>query len=98
MNPMTADRSLVNAAGQNPAQPAFGSTLARITSPAIGPLLAAALDEVDVGLALVDSDGRVLHLNHRAQQCLAEGVALGLRDGRVTAPQGDDAEIGRAHV
>ena len=58
---------------------------------AIGPLLAAALDEVDVGLALVYPEARTLHLNHRAQQCLADGAALALRDGRIAASRADDA-------
>lgn len=58
---------------------------------AIGPLLAAALDEVDVGLALVDPEARALHLNHRAQQCMADGAALALQEGRIAAPRREDA-------
>lgn len=64
---------------------------------AIAPLLAAALDEVDVGLALADPEARALHLNHRAQQCLANGMALTLRDGRIAAPDARDA-VALAHA
>lgn len=59
--------------------------------PAIGLLLAAALDEVDYGLALADPEARPLHLNHRAGQWLAEGGALALRDGRIAAQDTQDA-------
>lgn len=72
-----------------PVSTPYGPT--RFAPLAIGPLLAAALDEVDVGLALVDPDARALHLNHRAQECLADGTVLTLRDGRIAAPHGEDA-------
>ena len=61
------------------------------TVSAIGLLLAAALDEVDYGLALADPEARALHLNHRAGQWLAEGGALALRDGRIAAQDAQDA-------
>jgi DNA-binding CsgD family transcriptional regulator len=58
---------------------------------AIGPLLAAALDEVDYGMLLVDIDACALHLNHRADRMLTEGETLALRDGRVVAREAHDA-------
>ncbi len=61
------------------------------TALAIGPLLAAALDEVDYGMLLVDADARALHLNHRADRMLAEDETLALRDGRVVAREARDA-------
>lgn len=75
-----------------PAQAARpGLPLASRPVAAIGALLAAALDEVDVGLALADPEAHALHLNHRAQQCLADGSVLTLRDGRIGAPDPQDA-------
>jgi DNA-binding CsgD family transcriptional regulator len=54
-----------------------------------GDLLASALDEIDLGIALVDAAGRVLHSNHRARRRLGgvgplscEGSALRCADAR----------------
>lgn len=63
------------------------------SSRALGPLLAAALDEVDVGVALVDADARPLHLNHRAQATIACGTVLTLREGRIAAQVREDAPV-----
>ena len=79
------DVMLMNPPSHGPAQ------IDRRAVLAIGPLLAAALDEMDVGLALADPLARALHLNHRAQQCLADGAALTLRDGHIAAPDAQDA-------
>lgn len=89
--PTTALSAPPSMARQVPARAATAPALPHDAVPAIGPLLAAALDEVDVGLALVDADAQVLHTNHRAQQCLADGAVLSLRDGRIAARPGDDA-------
>lgn len=63
----------------------------------IGPLLAAALDHVDYGLALVDPEARALHLNHRARQTLAGGGALLLQGGRIVGVEAaDDVVLLRA--
>ena len=60
---------------------------------ALGPLLAAALDEIDVGVALVDAGARPLHLNHRAQAHIASGSVLTLREGRIAAQFWEDAPV-----
>lgn len=52
---------------------------------AITDLLARALDEVDVGVVLLDADAMALHVNHRARQLLGSGHALTLAGNRLTA-------------
>lgn len=54
--------------------PAAIAPAAPVVPVALRPLLAAALDEVDVGIALLDAQGGVLHLNHRARQWLEGGA------------------------
>lgn len=44
----------------------------------MGRLLACALDELDYGILLLDGQGQVLHLNHRARQMLEGTHALQL--------------------
>jgi DNA-binding CsgD family transcriptional regulator len=70
---------------------AMGAAPERDTRPAAGAtpittLLACALDEVDVGVLLLDADGRLLHANHSARHVLADDDhPLRLRDGRLAA-------------
>jgi DNA-binding CsgD family transcriptional regulator len=80
----------MNAMLMNPPSPVLAPPERR-EGVAIGPLLAAALDELDYGLALADAGARVLHLNHRAQRCLGEGALLMLRDDRIAARDAHDA-------
>ncbi len=46
------------------------------TDAPLGHLLAGALDEVDYGIALLDAEARVLHMNHQARRRLEAGDAL----------------------
>lgn len=63
----------------------------------IGGLLAAALDELDYGIALLDAEAQVLHLNHRASRWLSEGSTLRLHAGQIMAVDaGDAATLARA--
>lgn len=99
MDMPTATVPEVNATGAT-GQDHFQTLRLDLTLPsprALGPLLAAALDEIDVGLLLVDSEARPLHLNHRAQAYIACGTVLTLRDGRVAAQHWEDgATVSRA--
>lgn len=70
-----------------PAQPAEPEP------PPLGRLLARALDELDYGILLLDAEGGVLHLNHRARRMLGGehalqllGAQLRARDPRDVAP------------
>lgn len=60
-------------------------------------LLRCALDEVDYGMLLVDTDGRLLWLNHAARQTLDAGHPL-QSDGRSlrAAPGADAAALAKA--
>lgn len=62
---------------------------------AITTLLARALDEVDVGVVLLDAGAATLHVNHRARQLLQFGHALTLRGNRLTAH--DPRDLARLH-
>lgn len=58
-------------------------------------LLAGALDEVDIGVALLDVDAQALHVNHRARQILRDDHALQLRGLRLCAR--DPRDLARLH-
>ena len=60
-------------------------------APAIGRLLARALDEVDYGIVLVDGDAEVLHLNHRARELLSGELPLQLLGPRLRVRDARDA-------
>jgi len=54
---------------------------------ASGALLAAALDELDYGVAIVDERAAVLHMNHRAACWFDGGAGVQVREGRLAAAQ-----------
>lgn len=92
----TAPRGLLDAAadrdgGRAPEQGAHG------LAPGVPSttLLARALDEVDVGVVLLDVDARLVHANHCACRVLADGHSLRLRDGRLVP--GDPRDQARLH-
>lgn len=72
------------------------TSTARAVAPAspaafpIGPLVMAALDELDYGMVLTDTDATVLHLNHRATRLLGSGETLVLSGGRLHARESED--------
>ncbi len=49
----------------------------------LGGLLANALDEVDYGIALIDADGLLMHMNRRARGILQANGPLCIVDGRL---------------
>lgn len=58
-------------------------------------LLAGALDEVDYGVALVDEDAQVLHMNRRASQLLSAGGVLQVEHGRLRTQHARDLALVR---
>ena len=62
----------------------------------LGALLLRALDEVDVGVALVGPEAEVLHLNHRARALLGGVLPLQVLGGRLRT--GDACGLERLHA
>lgn len=83
-------------------EPAYATTLGQrpalgaMEPPPLGRLLARALDELDYGIALLDADCNVLHINHRARRTIEGphalqlcGMQLRARDPRDLIPLQD---------
>jgi DNA-binding CsgD family transcriptional regulator len=58
----------------------------------------AALDQLTLGIALLDGGGRVRYVNRIAQAIIAEGDGLSVRGGRCVAARSDDTAALRAAI